>query len=688
MKSPRLMNSRLISPRNLVLLFLGVTLLMVISVTLELRNSRRDLLALMEAQSHSLLETVLSSSGNALRTQEYLEYLLNHRLLDNAVLVKYLYEEQTVHNRLLTQITEQNALHSIGIFNSAGEMIYQSNPEDSIDVMEGPSPQQMLRPIFTGQQDTLLLGIKQAHYKSGYRYALALAGRDQSAIVVNLDAGQYLQLRQELGFGVLLRQLADNAGVVYAALQDSGGIIAASGNVAELEALEESPFLANAFARDSLSTRTTTFDSIRVFEAVHPFYYYGNQAGLLRLGLSLEPLQIINNRIYRRSIIMSLVLVGIGVLLFAALLVKQNMDLLQRQYQVVETYSNKIIQNVSDAILVANGQGNVVVCNNTARKLFAVQAGHVIGQELRSFLEKIGCPHIERETDPVQEVSCTIGNQRKHLVISRSTVQTAEETPHTILVIRDETDRRQFEEEMQRRERLSAMGELASGVAHELRNPLNTIGTIIQQLDRDFEPLQDGEEYHELGRIVYQEVRRMNQTIEEFLRLTRPEPVRPERFVLGELLHELRTQYSSMFTEKESELQLDLRWHGSVLWDRAKMRQVFMNLIQNASDALPSGGRLLIRVEQQDDRSLGIFFIDNGPGIPMEMREQIFNLYYTTKSNGTGLGLSIVQRILSAHTGRIMVESIPERTEFRVIMPISYQEGYQYSDTPIVHSAH
>ena len=201
------------------------------------------------------------------------------------------------------------------------------------------------------------------------------------------------------------------------------------------------------------------------------------------------------------------------------------------------------------------------------------------------------------------------------------------------------------------------MGELASGVAHEIRNPLNTIGTIAQQLDKDFEPAQNGEEYHQLAGLVHSEVKRIDKTVREFLRFARPTPINPQPFLLSDLLTQLEKQYQSLFQGKNLTFHTDLRWDGEVCWDRQQIQQALMNLIQNGVDALPSPGKLTLTVEQISPSLLELGIRDNGPGIEENIQDKIFNLYFTTKSDGTGIGLSLVQQIVDIHGGAITVDS-------------------------------
>ena len=218
---------------------------------------------------------------------------------------------------------------------------------------------------------------------------------------------------------------------------------------------------------------------------------------------------------------------------------------------------------------------------------------------------------------------------------------------------------------------MSALGQLASGVAHEIRNPLNAIGTVIQQLNRDFEPAANEQEYHELAGLVHQEVKRINDTISNFLKFARPESMQPEDFNLDKFFNELQTGYASLAEEKKVELKIENQWNGSVKWDKGKMRQVLMNLIQNAFEAMNKGGKIDVSVVSKPDQKLELKISDTGKGIPEEIRKKIFNLYFTTKARGTGIGLSIVQQIVDQHGGMLSVESeLGKGTTFSIIMPV------------------
>lgn len=663
-------NKALLRPRNLVVAFVTVAMLMVASSLIELYNSKRELTSLMESQSQSLLRTILIASENTLHANDALENQLYERLLNNANMIKYLYEQNTVDNTFLESFANENNVFRINIFNRRGEKIYRSHAQEHTGLPEKNSPREILQPIFKGALDTMFIGIKQARFEPGSRFAVAIAADDNSAIVLNLDAAQVLEFRRDIGFGNLLRNVIQNPGIVYAVLQDTNGIIAASGNVREMEGINGSAFLQNALSDSVFASRTTTFDTVDVFEAVYPFYHHGAGVGLFRLGISIEPLQIINNRIYRRVSIITVLLLGIGFIVFSAILIWQNMKTVEEQYQVVETYSNSIIHNVSDAIIVFNPRDGITLFNEAAETLFNRSARDVLGDQLSTLLDEEQCAAILADEQHVSEIDCVINGNRRSLLVPNARFTDENGQENTILVIRDITEQKRLEDQIQREERLSAMGELASGVAHEIRNPLNTIGTIVQQLNKDFEPQSEEEEYDQLTRLVYKEVRRINKTVQDFLQFARPQPIEPSRFALGEFLQDIKLQHKAMAQKHNIAFKVSSGWTGEVKWDKNQMQQVFINLISNAIRAVSEGGQIGISTEELDDDTLKIGIWDTGEGIKKQNLPKIFNLYFTTKSDGTGIGLAVVQRIVYEHGGSIDVTStLGKGTRFVITMP-------------------
>mgnify|MGYP005838082347 FL=1 len=661
-------NAQFLKARHLIFIFLILAILMVSSALIELKQSKRELLDLMTEQAHTLLESVITSSRNTLMTNWMMEDLIDERLLNNASIIRNWYEKGQINQSLLSTLAAQNNLHRINIFSADGRKIYSSHPQ--IHEVETTDAEDILRPIFKGEVDTLFIGLREARYQQGYRLAVALAARNRHAIVVNMDAAQLLEFRKKIGFGSLLRNLSENPGILYVALQDTSGILAASGNVEELERIQSSDFLSASLYDSLFSVRTIDFQKQQVFEAVHPFHFDDEIIGLFRLGISLTPLQLIKDRIYRRIFFISIILLAVGFILFTLLIINQNLEITRRQYQVVETYSRNIIQNVSDAIIVYDQDFVIKVFNRSAENLLGSSESSVVGKKLNTLFDTLEWNNLLQTKFSLQEVALPIQGSLKQLLISKANYRDEQNRETTILVLRDLTEQKRLENQIQRQERLTALGQLASEVAHEIRNPLNAIGTIIQQLDRDFQPTHQQEEYHQFAQLVYREVKRINATIENFLKFARPQPLKLVEFDLNDFIRDIESQYRPVFKEKNILYIFEIADQIRVRWDRDKMKQVFQNLIQNAVDAMKSHGKILLTIKKRTDGFIEMTIEDNGPGIPPDIQQKIFNLYFTTKVSGTGIGLSIVQQIIDQHQGLISFESqMGKGTRFLLRIP-------------------
>ncbi len=229
------------------------------------------------------------------------------------------------------------------------------------------------------------------------------------------------------------------------------------------------------------------------------------------------------------------------------------------------------------------------------------------------------------------------------------------------------------EEQLRRADRLSALGELSAGMAHEIRNPLGSIrGTA--------EILRDGTEKndkrYEFAEIMVREVDRLEGVVRDFLNFARPATNGMTSVSVCDALQEVVTLTRQQALKNGVEISLKgTHPEREVSGDFEQYKQAFLNLVLNALQAMPDGGTLEISCSEADDR-LRVVFADNGPGIPAELHDRIFNPFFTTRSDGTGLGLAITHRIIDGHGGRLSVESHPgEGARFIVELPLWQGRG-------------
>ncbi len=213
------------------------------------------------------------------------------------------------------------------------------------------------------------------------------------------------------------------------------------------------------------------------------------------------------------------------------------------------------------------------------------------------------------------------------------------------------------------------MGELASGVAHEIRNPINAIGMIAQRLDKEFKVENEKEEYHSITNLLRSEVIRINKIITQFLGYAKPLDIQLKKISSKDFFEDIYRLFSDQAKLKSIELIKLSDQSFDMLVDPELIKQSLMNLVQNAVDAVEKKGKVEINYFKKGN-DLIIEVSDNGKGIPESDRNKIFDLYYTTKPEGTGLGLSIVQKIIAEHKGTIEVFSeVNKFTKFKITIP-------------------
>jgi signal transduction histidine kinase len=235
------------------------------------------------------------------------------------------------------------------------------------------------------------------------------------------------------------------------------------------------------------------------------------------------------------------------------------------------------------------------------------------------------------------------------------------------------------QEQLLHRERLATVGKLSAQITHELRNPLSSIGLNSELLKEELamgQGVADLDGARELLSNIIREVERLREITEEYLRfarLPRPECVPVDlNHAAGDLMEFVRTEMQR--AKVRIRLDADRAAHPAYV-DPNQLRAALLNLLRNAREAMPDGGHVVLRV-----RSLGgqatVEVIDDGPGVPDDLRERLFEPFFSTKPQGTGLGLSMVRKIMDALDGEVSISSVPGKgTTVRLSMPLAPTEA-------------
>ena len=237
----------------------------------------------------------------------------------------------------------------------------------------------------------------------------------------------------------------------------------------------------------------------------------------------------------------------------------------------------------------------------------------------------------------------------------------------------------QIERQLEKAERLSALGQLAAGVAHEIRNPLNAISMASQRLKRDYTPPDEkkAQEFQNLAGVIRDEIRRLNGIIEEFLTFSKSRRLNLHDFPVTEVLQKI----VHLIQEEASAAGITIETHWEkvqpvIPMDVDKLQQALLNFIKNAIESITGGGRVILSVERPVKGWINIKVIDTGCGMTAEEIEKSFSPDYTTKEKGLGLGLPLAHEIIRGHGGEIRVTSQKGKgTTFEILLPEERSTG-------------
>jgi two-component system sensor histidine kinase PilS (NtrC family) len=322
-------------------------------------------------------------------------------------------------------------------------------------------------------------------------------------------------------------------------------------------------------------------------------------------------------------------------------------------YGELERLNQAILTNINSGLMVINAAGRIRSFNNAASKITGYHLEEVYNRPLEVIFPEFGAVY-SNELKRVDrgEISYSKSEGEK-LTLGYSVSAVVDRNSHSLghlVAFQDLTELKELEDQLQRADRLAAVGRLASGLAHEIRNPLASISGSVQLL---LEDEKVSEEDRHLMNIVVKEADRLSLLLSDFLNFARPSPLQLEEVDVARMLDEMIALLKASGQFQDVSIIKDYLGPIAMKVDPQKMHQVLWDLLLNASDAVGSEGRIRLSINAVDGK---IFIEDTGVGIAEEDRDKLFEPFYTTKDTGTGLGLANVYANIEAHQGQIYVE--------------------------------
>ncbi len=666
--------------RYVILLTLLFALILFLIAFFSIEKNKSNMLKVMEKEGEALLESLVLASQNTVKANALLEDLLERRLLDVASLVDQMDKDGVLTNSRLEEEVRRNDLWRIDLLDKNGKILKSSHLgekgiyQDTLDF-----PTEEFKRVLKGETPKSGFDIRGEGLLPEGKYAVVLKRtKGEGAISVVTQTAYMENFQKEIGIGYLIQNISQQSGIEYILLQSREGIVFASKKIERVLKIENDPFLSEALSENEARSRIVPFEERKVLEVVKPFVSTQYPSGIFRVGLSLEGYNQVSKSYRRQMFLFILILFFLGLLFIGVVMVNQSYFLLDKSYKEIRTLTGNVLEGMNNAVVAVDKEQKIILFNRVAEKIFSLRRDEVLNVNYSQIFLQDECliNQALNSGKSIREREIKLKKltgEEKELVLGTSILlDEKNEIQGAVSVMHDITELKKYEEEAKRTERLSILGNLAAGVAHEIRNPLNAISIATQRLKNEFIPQKDGEEYKNFTQTILKEIKRLDLTISQFLSLARTQKLNLASTDMSLFIQEIISLMEIEAKEKGVNIESKIESMPQIKIDREEMKKALLNIVLNGIQATPPGGNINISGKKDSiGNEIIIKIKDSGPGIQKENLPKIFQPYFTTKDKGTGLGLAIAYRIISDHKGRIEVESkIKEGTTFTIKLPI------------------
>ena len=338
---------------------------------------------------------------------------------------------------------------------------------------------------------------------------------------------------------------------------------------------------------------------------------------------------------------------------------------------------NSVMAGMEDGLILFTREARAVMVSPAAEKFLGAPSEHISRQAHQRYLSAGSSAHevLQLHGDELAEIAAetdlqTIEGPRR-VSVSVQGIQEDGDRMGALVTLRDLDSIESINTQLQVSERLSALGRITAGVAHEVKNPLNSMRLWLENLKESLPPEMDSNAMQAV-QVLDKEIDRLDAVVKRFLDFTRPMEVRLEATQLADILREVievaPPQLRKAKVEVAQLLPIDV---PEVYVDRALLKQAILNLVLNAVEAMPAGGQLHLMLSRRGEMA-EISVGDTGKGIPPENKQKIFQLFFTTRPGGSGIGLASTFRIVQLHNGSIdFTSEVGRGTTFRIELPLA-----------------
>ena len=532
-----------------------------------------------------------------------------------------------------------------------------------------------------------------------------------AALIRSFEAGTRTGMMRMHGRGFqlqnLLMETSQQPDISYIIVTDMKGAILAHSNPSRIgEIYKTNLDLEDIYTSQTLEWRKIkTHENINIFEIFRRFSptrkYFGKHHGLMTgpaynktnlsdirdahdigqiifLGLDMSRIETARIEDVRHTVLMAITLLLIGFAGIVSLFLAHAYRIAKSSLTKIKVFSETVIKNMPFGLIATDANGKIASFNQEAESILQISHKAVLGKNPEKILPYKFWSYIKdlikKEVGMERDIDLTLGDGK--IISLELSVSSLEGENGKFLgdvaLFRDLTEIQSLKKEIEKNQRLASVGNIAAGIAHEIRNPLSSIKGFATYFKERYKDIPEDKKTAE---IMVQEVERLNRVIGQLLEFASPIAIHKKPVSMTTLIQHSLKMIEGHAREKNINIQTNLDpYIKDISMDPDKINQVLLNVHLNAIEAMEHGGALYVSLtDDKNAHMIKVAISDTGTGINKKDLSHIFDPYFTTKQSGTGLGLAIVHKIIESHSGEVRVESERNRgTTVAIFLPRSH----------------
>lgn len=640
---------------NWLITFAAILLVIVFNIYdyLKTKNLINKNLISKSQLVHSTLSAEFESSSQVMNE---FKNDLETKLKGTSQIISTMYERNQLSDTTLFQLARLNNISHIFIWNKTEKLLadIQVSPKKFSNEVELDIIRATNKMVAEQGPDFFeLFNVDSAHTF----YGLANEVSNKTKIILITDVRYQAKLQNQIGFQRIANNFYNVESIMFITLSDNNKKLVSIPETYQ-ETKADSVLIQKIMnsVSDTLASKLNLTDyEIPIIETFSKIEFE-NYKAVLCVGLSAEELETAKLWFWIKTAGFGFA-AGLSVFVVLSLIgIRKKLQTSIQEKSQLQQQAKTIVEQLNESILILNPDLTInslntqfeLLCNQSKSELIS-KPPDALPQEINALIKKIVSEGISYYEWNFRDLS---GRPKDLLVTYNSS---KEDSFFHIFLITDVTELRRLQQEIEEKKQLSAIGILSAGIAHEVRNPMNTINMVLQRLESETS-LKESAESYDLLKLAKEEVLRVNKLVNEVLQASKPGINHLQKVNLGNLISNISSNLDQVLLSRKIQIEQNLN-SVEIKTDQMKLHQILENIVTNAIHA--SKQNETIRIIFRKSNSLYKFYVcDSGSGISRENREKLFTAFYTTRREGTGLGLFLVKQYVESLKGKIKIHSV------------------------------